>query len=209
MTAVQDLKKKYTARRRDNLVGMAEKLQTHLADNLKGNVRVDQIRVRAKDVDRFCKKAAKKEGARRKYNDPLNQIQDQLGARIVVRYLEDVPEVSKIIEKHYRSIETQSIVPDSVREFGYEGKHYILLIPDAVRPSMNGGDFPKFFELQIRTLFQHAWSETEHDLGYKPSQTLTTEETRKMSFTAAQAWGADKISQELLEHFSPKKKPKK
>ena len=58
---------------------------------------------------------------------------------------------------------------------------------------------PEFFELQIKTLFQHAWSETHHDLGYKTRRKLTSDERRQIAFTAAQAWGADKIFDELAQ----------
>ena len=58
---------------------------------------------------------------------------------------------------------------------------------------------PGFFELQVKTLFQHAWSEAEHDLGYKPGvKPLTPDETRRLAFTSAQAWGADHIFDELF-----------
>jgi putative GTP pyrophosphokinase len=57
---------------------------------------------------------------------------------------------------------------------------------------------PKVLELQIKTLFQHAWSEANHDLGYKPDlQPLDPDDERKLAFTAAQAWGADQIFDEL------------
>ena len=79
-------------------------------------------------------------------------------------------------------MERQNVVPDSENKFGYEGKALRFILPHAVLPSMNGGDFPVFFELQITTLFQHAWSEAEHDLMYKPVTEMSFEEKRKIAF---------------------------
>jgi ppGpp synthetase/RelA/SpoT-type nucleotidyltranferase len=57
---------------------------------------------------------------------------------------------------------------------------------------------PQFFELQIKTMFQHAWSEANHDLGYKPeSGELDPEHLRLLAFTSAQAWGADMVFNDL------------
>ena len=33
---------------------------------------------------------------------------------------------------------------------------------------------PRFFELQVKTLFQHAWSEASHDIAYKPDVPLSS-----------------------------------
>ncbi len=91
------------------------------------------------------------------------------------------------------------IVPDSIKEFGYEGQHYIFFLPEAIIPNSDFKDnLPPFFELQIKTLFQHAWSEAEHDIGYKPTVKMTSDDKRKIAFTAAQAWGADRIFNELF-----------
>ena len=52
----------------------------------------------------------------------------------------------------------------------------------------------------MKTLFQHAWSEAEHDLGYKPGTVpLTSDEKRRLAFTAAQSWGADRVFDELFQ----------
>lgn len=188
---------------------MAEELEKDIKVNIGNSPRIDSIRARAKSVERFCKKAGKKSGDDKKYTDPLNQIQDQLGARIVTYYLADVERIAKIIEKYYKPIERQSIVPDSENKFGYEGRHYVLFLPNAVLPSLKGGDFPVFFELQITTLFQHAWAEAEHDLMYKPVAEMSLEEKRKIAFSAAQAWGADNIFNELFAKAHKKDKKSK
>jgi ppGpp synthetase/RelA/SpoT-type nucleotidyltranferase len=102
------------------------------------------------------------------------------------------------IKKYFRYIESRQIVPDSEREFGYEGRHFILFIPrDVFDDTVREDESISFFELQIKTLFQHAWSEAEHDLGYKPTGELSSDQKRRLAFTAAQAWGADQIFDEL------------
>jgi len=197
------IKQQYTERYDNHLIDIASKLEENIKQNVDSFKRIDMIKVRPKSVQRFCAKARNMDGDVKKYTDPLNQIQDQIGARIVTFYLDDVEKICKIIEKYYTPVEKQKIVPDSENKFGYEGRHYVLFLPPAVLPSMNGGDFPIFFELQVTTLFQHAWSEAEHDLNYKPSSDISPEDKRKIAFTAAQAWGADNIFNEL--HSSQKK----
>ena len=66
----------------------------------------------------------------KKYNDPLNQIQDQIGGRIIVYYLDDAKEIKKIVEDYFGELRYEKIIPDSEKEFGYEGEHFILLIPE-------------------------------------------------------------------------------
>jgi hypothetical protein len=58
-----------------------------------------------------------------------------------------------------------------------------------VDAAMDTAMVPEFFELQIMTLFQHAWSEANHDIGYKPgSVRLDLGAERRLAFTSAQAW---------------------
>lgn len=191
------------------LKGTAEKLSGFLEDLLHGIPRIDRITARAKSPDRFLGKALKidEKTGEMKYTIPFVQIQDQIGARIIVFYKQDVDVVSAEIEKYLRRIESKDVIPDSVKEFGYIGKHYILALPDDVlSDDLNMGKVPQFFELQVKTLFQHAWGEAEHDISYKSKEPLTDLQKRQIAFTAAQAWGADEMFEQLYDHFFSKTK---
>lgn len=162
--------------------------------------RIDNISVRAKSVVSFCDKANKILDGKIKYSDPLNQIQDQIGARIITYYTSDVSQISKIVEDYFGKIEKTPVIQDDPKKFGYESLHYILFIPeDVFIDEIDRQKCPNFFELQVATLFQHAWSEAEHNLGYKPEIPLSLGQERRIAFTAAQAWGADMIFEELFK----------
>src|SRR5690606_10068120 len=159
-----------------------------------------RIYARAKDVSSFLLKADQVENGQPKYADPLNEIQDQIGARIIVFFLRDVEIVSQEVLRFYRPIEEREVIPETESEFGYFGRHYILRIPNEVR---GDSPAPKFFELQVKTLFQHSWAQANHDLGYKARSELEKIHKRKLAFTAAQAWGADQIFDELYGELGP------
>lgn len=187
-------------RRYDNhLQTIAINLEAYLKKLLVDCKHIDRVSARAKSPERFEAKAKKlsKDG-KQKYSAPLVELQDQIGARIVVFYKADVSLISEVVDKYIRHIEIQELQPDSEWEFGYFGKHYIKTLPADVVPSHVGNaEAPRFFELQIKTLFQHAWSEANHDLCYKPNEVLTSDQTRRFAYTAAQAWGADQVFEEL------------
>ena len=179
---------------------LAPSLREHIEGFLKGTPRIDRITTRAKAVDRFLAKAANLKDGQPKYAEPLSQIQDQLGARVVVFYKSDVADVEAMIKKHIRAIEYKDLVPESEAEFSYFGRHLVLVTPNDIVPDeADRADVPAFFELQIKTLFQHAWAEANHDLGYKSrGQELTSDEKRRIAFASAQAWGADEMFESLF-----------
>lgn len=184
---------------------LAISIERHLSDLLREEARIDRIVARAKSVDRFLKKSRKvNDDGTPKYPEPLEQIQDQVGARVVTFYSSDVERISSVIDKYLRPVETRNIVPDSEWEFGYFGRHYVLLIPsDVIDASFDQALTPTFFELQVKTLFQHAWSEANHDLGYKPeTAALSADAKRRLAFTSAQAWGADRVFDELFRELN-------
>lgn len=196
-----DLEETYTARFTTALEPLAIRLQAYLEQLVRSFPRVDRVSARPKTVKSFLRKAAKQddEGALQ-YPEPMSEIQDQIAARITTFYLRDVTSVQQIVEGYFGPIEKCRKEPESHSEFGYEGFHYILFLPDDIfSAELLLGEAPKVFELQIKTLFQHAWSEAAHDLLYKPTLKLTRDQYRRGAFTAAQAWGADRIFDELAE----------
>jgi ppGpp synthetase/RelA/SpoT-type nucleotidyltranferase len=195
----EELRAEYEFRHQTLLQPLAERLSSHLLDNLQGVPRIDRVAARAKSPDRFIAKAAKaRADGGPKYSYPFEQIQDLVGARIIVFYAHDVQVVAETIERYYRHIERKDLIPESEAEFGYFGKHFILSMPeDVIEDGTDRERVPNFFELQIKTLFQHAWSEANHDLAYKPEEPLTPLQKRQVAFTAAQAWGADQIFAQL------------
>lgn len=195
----EQLLDEYRKRHGAILVPLAQRLQAFVQEAVGDLPRVDRVSARAKDPDRFVRKAEKRlESGAAKYEHPFEQIQDLVGARVVVFYKQDVEAVTAVVHKYFRHIESKDLVPDSVSEFGYVGRHFILAIPsDVVDDDADLTATPDFFELQIKTLFQHAWSEANHDLAYKPGEPPTLLQRRQIAFTAAQAWGADQIFEQL------------
>lgn len=113
----------------------------------------------------------------------LDDITDILGARIICYFNDDVDRIGQIIEEtfnidHEKSSDKRALMRADA--FGYLSLHYICTLPDE-------GDYPddlrnKSFEIQIRTILQHAWSDINHDLGYKSQfgvpRTITREFAR-------------------------------
>jgi putative GTP pyrophosphokinase len=196
------LEETYHQRREQVLKPIAATLEAHVIELFKDEPRIDRITARAKRVDSFIKKAENlDEEGKKKYTEPLAQIQDQIGVRIVTFYLADVERLDKVVLNYFRAVEFRTVVPDSEWEFSYFGRHYILLTPpDVIEDGIEKDMVPPLFELQLKTLFQHAWSEAEHDLGYKPGERdLTSDQKRRLAFSSAQAWGADQVFLQLFQ----------
>jgi ppGpp synthetase/RelA/SpoT-type nucleotidyltranferase len=191
----------YRARYDEVLVPLSSSLSDLLTEHLSGRERVDRISSRPKSIGRFVAKAAKMtDRGVPKYEDPLAQIQDQIGARVTVFYKSDVDRVREVLMRYLRPVESKDLVPASEWEFGYFGWHSVCLFPaELILPDWPAEHVPKFFELQVKTLFQHAWSEANHDLGYKPERGgLSPDQNRMLAFASAQAWGADRAFDELF-----------
>ena len=90
----------------------------------------------------------------------LADITDILGLRVITFYLDDVDKVASAIERLFEvdwedSVDKRKLL--DLDSFGYLSLHYICRTPG----------LPYRFEVQMRTILQHAWSTLDHDTGYK------------------------------------------
>ena len=108
-----------------------------------------------------------------KYNS-LSDITDILGLRVITFYLDDVDKVASAVERLFTIDWENSVDKRKIHEidsFGYLSLHYICSVPG----------FPYRFEIQMRTLLQHAWANMDHDTGYKSGVEIPKRYMRNMS----------------------------
>jgi putative GTP pyrophosphokinase len=105
-----------------------------------------------------------------KYNS-LSDITDILGIRIITLFEDDVPKVENVIKDEFEVDADNSedkFQRLKANEFGYRSVHFVCSI------GKNRKHLPEYknislfkFEIQVRSILQHAWADIEHDLGYK------------------------------------------
>lgn len=183
-------------------------LYQELAENLEGQVRaavealdhIDRIEFRVKDTDSFLEKCRDPELIE-PYDEPLVDVEDQVAGRIIVFFLDDIERVAAEIEERFNPVEFERHRPEKDAEFGYESEHRICRIPPPCEPEgwEEADPVPNTFELQIRTLFMHAYAEPQHDFAYKAVEELTPSNRRELAWIAASAWGADRAFQRVYD----------
>ena len=104
----------------------------------------------------------------------LADITDIVGVRVITFYIDDVDKVASAVERLFKVDWENSVDKRKIHEidsFGYMSLHYIC--------SMDG--FPYRFEIQMRTVLQHAWANMNHDTGYKSGVEIPLEYKRSLS----------------------------
>ena len=94
---------------------------------------------------------------------------DKLGVRIVCNYKEQLPFVDKIVKERFdiKKFEDKAEGLEE-NEFSYTSWHYDL----SVKADAPVEYHSLIFELQVRTINQHAWACTAHELSYKQEISL-------------------------------------
>ncbi len=104
----------------------------------------------------------------------LKDITDIFGVRIITFYVDDVDKVASVVDRLFDVDWENSVDKRKLHEidsFGYLSLHYICSVPDC----------PYRFEIQMRTILQHAWANMNHDTGYKSGVEVPRDYLRDMN----------------------------
>ncbi|MEK3966312.1 GTP pyrophosphokinase [Paenibacillus sp. FSL H7-0323] len=162
----EDLKSWYTDNQQ-TYINLAKKVETIIQELLDAEgVTYYSITSRAKDVDSFLRKSQKD-----KYQDPKQQIQDLAGIRVITYMRSEVTRACEIIKPLFKIDEKNSVNKSSELgndKVGYRSVHYVACLTEERLALPEYKMFKDFcFEIQVRTLLEHAWADITHDRSYK------------------------------------------
>ncbi|MDP9168275.1 MAG: DUF429 domain-containing protein, partial [Actinomycetota bacterium] len=150
------------ATRRPALLGATDHY-LHLVTTLLDDAGINYLNVtaRTKSVASFAEKADRSVDGRRLYTDPLSEITDQVGLRVITFLHDDVTTVANLLAEEMQLLDDRDMGQETAREgrWGYASRHLLVAVEGEQQPA----------SIQVRTVLQHAWAEFEHDIRYKGS----------------------------------------
>lgn len=184
----------------------SEVIKGIIKDSLKSlNIKVASIEARAKTLDSFANKAAEpslSDPDQPKYKNPLKEITDLSGTRIITFFPRTIEEVDKVIDSEFEVLEKsdKADVLKLEERFGYQSVHYIISLKS------NRTSLPEYrpyrglnAEIQVRTILQHSWAEIEHDIQYKSLETIPVSIRRRFMSLAGLLEIADREFQAIQD----------
>jgi putative GTP pyrophosphokinase len=158
---LRPLYKRFGSRLADLLSTLVEEL----------GVKLQSAEHRAKTVQGFREKITRPGKA---YTEPLKQVTDLTGVRLVLFYDEDVKTVTEmlrtelLIDDTLSIDKTQSSEPD---RFGYASVHLVAELREHRKTLKEWARVADLrAEIQVRTVLQHAWAAVSHELNYKKEE---------------------------------------
>ncbi|MDH5449066.1 MAG: hypothetical protein OEX01_08730, partial [Candidatus Bathyarchaeota archaeon] len=178
---------------------LAKRVESIIREILESEkINYHSIVYRAKSVESYQKKATIA-----KYREPRLEIMDMAGIRVITYTDSDAKKVYEIIKGIFEIQPEHSI--DKSKELGIDrvGYRSIHCIGTLGKERLSLPENKIFkdmcFEVQIRTILQHAWAEFEHDRNYKFRGVLPNGMKRRFSILAGNLELVDKEFDSLSE----------
>jgi ppGpp synthetase/RelA/SpoT-type nucleotidyltranferase len=163
---------------------IARQLEVFLTDRLRDeNIFIHAVTARAKSPESVAAKLLLKS-----YKDPRTDMTDQIGARVIVYHANDVDRAARVVRSVMEVMEEKSSdkrLALDLREFGYRSFHLIGPVAEKLRSTSGIRSLgERTFEVQVRSLLEHAWAEIEHETVYKAGGEMPPTLTRRFAAIA-------------------------
>lgn len=146
----------------------------------KAIIKYDVVEGRAKTIESFSHKL-RRDG--KTYGDPLREMTDLVGLRVIVYYEDDVDRVCSLLENEFE-IDSRSACKEAIltpNRFGYLSVHEVFSLSNTRAHLPEWSDFSDFrAEVQVRTVLQHAWAAISHMLQYEKEKDIPSQLRRKL-----------------------------
>lgn len=174
--------------RRPALEDLAQSARRRLQRRIQQRrIKIHSLQHRIKELDSLREKAR-----RQSVQDPLRDIHDLVGLRVVCLFRSDVPQILSLIRESFDVIEEEDKQDRTEdRMFDYMAVHVIA----EMKPSDAGSRqaaLPRIsFEIQVRTIGQDAWAAVSHHLAYKQERSFPPDHFRDLYALSALFYLAD------------------
>jgi ppGpp synthetase/RelA/SpoT-type nucleotidyltranferase len=143
-------------------------------------IEVASITSRAKTLTSFLEKVGRE--ARR---DPLSEITDLAGARVVCLYRSDLATIEQVIREQFQVKEkVDKLEEQGADRFGYGAVHYVVSLGKRSSGARYDDLKGLLCEIQTRTVAQDAWAIISHHLLYKHESAVPSTLRRKLNSLA-------------------------
>lgn len=153
----------------------------------RNHVEFSTITHRAKTLNSFLEKIQRKS-----YGNPIEEITDFAGVRVVCLYVDDLIKVENAIEKHFEIVEKIDKLTDrKTDQFGYGAIHFVVRLGENSSGARYDDLKNLVCEIQTRTVLQDAWAIIDHHLVYKNASSIPSVLKSRLNSLAENFQGAD------------------
>ncbi|MCD6336902.1 MAG: hypothetical protein J7M01_01555 [Candidatus Marinimicrobia bacterium] len=182
-----------------------ERLANEISEGLKTKIDKAGIRItplvwRVKTADSLLNKIKRKE-----YSEPLSEITDLAGVRVVCMYESDIKRLEQMIQEEFNVCERVDKYKEAGSDkMGYLGIHFVVQLKENYSGPRYDGLHVLKCEIQVRTILQDAWALISHHLVYKDESSIPNKIKRDLNNVASLleiAQGVFDSSREKIETY--------